>query len=153
MNVNARSAFIYGGSAHISVNLTEALSIYSTINYTYGRIEDDVEDKPLDHIPPLFGKTSLNLSLKKFRGEFYALYNGWKKLKDYNLDGEDNLPFATPEGMPAWMTINLKTSYQVNPSIMFQLGVENMLDKNYRVFASNISAPGRNLIVSARFGF
>ena len=149
MNVNARSAYLYGGNAYVSVDITKALSLYSTINYTYARIDED-EDRPLDHIPPLFGKTSLNLKLQKFRGELYAMYNGWKKLEDYNLDGEDNLPFATPEGMPAWTTFNIRGSYQVTQNLSLQLGVENILDENYRVFASNISAPGRNVVVTVR---
>lgn len=153
MNVNARKAYLYGVSAFVSVDLTRSLSLYSTINYTYARIQEDAGDRPLDHIPPLFGKTSLTLKVKKMKGELYAMYNGWKKLEDYNLDGEDNLPFATPEGMPAWMTLNLKASYQATKNLMVQAGVENILDENYRIFASNISAPGRNLFITLRAGF
>jgi hemoglobin/transferrin/lactoferrin receptor protein len=134
----------------VSVDITNALSIYSTINYTYARITSDSAETPLDHIPPLFGKTSLKLKLKKFKGELYSMYNGWKKLEDYNLDGEDNLPFATPEGMPSWVTFNVRGSYQVTRNFTLQLGVENILDENYRAFASNISAPGTNFIMTLR---
>ncbi|MGB3078574.1 MAG: TonB-dependent receptor [Saprospiraceae bacterium] len=150
MNVNARKAYLYGANAYINIDITKALSLYSTINYTYARIQEETGDRPLDHIPPVFGKTSLNLKIKKFRGEIYAMYNGWKKMKDYNLDGEDNLPFATPEGMPAWMTFNVKGSYQFTKNFTIQLGVENIADQNYRIFASNISAPGRNVVVTVR---
>ncbi|MEP6794809.1 MAG: TonB-dependent receptor, partial [Saprospiraceae bacterium] len=150
MNVNARKAYLYGANAYINIDITKALSLYSTINYTYARIQEETEDRPLDHIPPVFGKTSLNLKIKKFMGELYAMYNGWKKLKDYNLDGEDNLPFATPEGMPAWTTFNLRGSYLLTKNFTLQVGLENILDENYRVFASNISAPGRNIVVTVR---
>lgn len=150
MNVNALSAYIYGFNAYVSVDLTRSLSLYSTINYTYGRINTDTTDYPLDHIPPVFGKTSLTYKIKKFRAEAYAMYNGWKHLEDYNLNGEDNYPFATVDGMPAWATFNLKASYQLTQNFTVQLGVENILDTNYRVFASNISAPGRNVSVTVR---
>jgi hemoglobin/transferrin/lactoferrin receptor protein len=150
MNVNALSAYIYGFNAYVSVELTKGLSLYSTINYTYGRINTDTTDYPLDHIPPLFGKTSLDYKIKKFRAEVYALYNGWKYLEDYNLNGEDNYPFATVDGMPSWATFNLKASYQLSQHFTIQLGLENLLDTNYRVFASNISAPGRNISVTVR---
>jgi len=150
MNVNALSAYLYGGNAYVSADITKSLSLYSTINYTYGRINTDSVDSPLDHIPPLFGKTSLNLKVKKFKGELYAMYHGWKKLKDYNVFGEDNLLFATPDGMPSWVTFNLRSSYQVTKNFTLQLGVENIFDKNYRVFASSISAPGRNVVVTVR---
>lgn len=150
MNVNALSAYIYGCNAYASVELKDGLTLYSTINFTYGRINTDTTDYPLDHIPPLFGKTSLDYKIKKFRAELYAMYNGWKHLEDYNLNGEDNYPFATVDGMPSWATFNLKASYQLTQNFTVQLGVENIFDTNYRVFASNISAPGRNVSLTVR---
>jgi hemoglobin/transferrin/lactoferrin receptor protein len=36
---------------------------------------------------------------------------------------------------------------------MIQAGVENILDKNYRYFASGISAPGRNLVLAIRYNY
>jgi hemoglobin/transferrin/lactoferrin receptor protein len=153
MSVNAVSAYLYGFNAYVNVQLTKGLSLYSTINYTYGRIDTDTTDYPLDHIPPVFGKTSLDYKIKKFRAEVYAMYNGWKKLEDYNLNGEDNYPFATVDGMPSWATFNLKASYQLTQHFTVQVGLENILDHNYRAFASNISAPGRNLSVTIRGSF
>ncbi len=150
MNVNAGSAYIYGLSAFVSVKLIEGLTLYSTINYTYGRINADSTDYPLDHIPPVFGKTSLDYKIKKFRAEVYAMYNGWKHLEDYNLNGEDNYPFATVDGMPSWATFNVKASYQLTQNFTVQVGLENLLDTNYRVFASNISSAGRNVSVTVR---
>jgi hemoglobin/transferrin/lactoferrin receptor protein len=150
MNVNALSAYVYGFNAYASVELTDGLTLYSTINYTYGRINTDSTDSPLDHIPPVFGKTSLDYKIKKFRTEVYAMYNGWKHLEDYNLNGEDNFPFATVDGMPSWATFNLKASYQLTQNFTVQLGLENILDTNYRGFASNISAPGRNVSITVR---
>jgi hemoglobin/transferrin/lactoferrin receptor protein len=85
------------------------------------------------------------------------LYNGWKQLKDYYLKGEDNEQYATPKGMPAWYTLNVRFSYtypiKQQYSMQVQAGCENILDRNYRTFASGISAPGRNIYLSARFSF
>jgi hemoglobin/transferrin/lactoferrin receptor protein len=78
------------------------------------------------------------------------MYNGWKRLEDYNLVGEDNVSFATAYGTPAWCTLNARLSYQFIKNASVQVGLENILDQNYRNFASNISAPGRNLIVTLR---
>jgi hemoglobin/transferrin/lactoferrin receptor protein len=153
MPVNAQEAYLYGASGNISADITNAFSIVSTVNYTFGRIKTDTADYPLDHIPPVFGQTSFNLSVKKFRGEFFVRYNGWKRLKDFNQAGEDNLGQATPVGMPAWCTLNLRMSYQVNRIFQVQGALENISDQNYRVFASGISAPGRNLVISMRARF
>ena len=151
--INAAEAYIYGYSAGLLADVNPAFSIQSTINYTYGRIKTDTTDYPLDHIPPVFGKTGFTLKLKKFRGEFFALYNGWKRLKDYNLVGEDNQIYATAQGTPAWYTLNVRATYHLNKYLQLQLAIENITNNFYRTFASGISAPGINISVTVRGRF
>ena len=145
---NATQATIYGFEGNVLAQLSKSLSLRSTLTYTYGHIK--AEDEPLDHIPPLFGLTSIKLDLSKFTGEFYARYNAWKHIEDYSPSGEDNQQYATVDGMPAWFTLNLRASYQFNRNVSLQAGMENILDKHYRNFASGISAPGRNVFVTLR---
>lgn len=147
---NAQQARLYGASGQVAADLTPSLTLFGTITYTRGRIQTDTTDFPLDHIPPLYGKGGLRLTIKQFRAEANVLFNGWKRLSDYNLVGEDNVIYATAQGMPAWQTINLRASYQVNKYMQVQVSLENILDRNYRVFASGISAPGRNLVLTLR---
>jgi len=145
---NAQNAIICGIEGNILVQFTKSISLRSTLTYTYGHVKDD--NVPMDHIPPVFGLTSLKLDLNKFTAEFYARYNAWKHIEDYSPSGEDNEVYATADGMPAWYTLNLKASYQINRYLGFQAGIENILDKHYRNFASGISAPGRNIFVTLR---
>jgi hemoglobin/transferrin/lactoferrin receptor protein len=153
-SINNAHAFLYGFSGQISARVTNSFDISSSLNYTYGRITDGENDEtPLDHIPPVFGKTSFNLQLKKFRAECWVMYSGWKRIEDYRLNAEDNEANATDKGMPAWYTLNLRTAYQINNHFSVQLAVENLLDQNYRQFASNISAPGRNFMATIRARF
>ncbi|AUD07370.1 TonB-dependent receptor [Spirosoma pollinicola] len=147
---NAQQARLYGASAQITADLTQTLTLFGTVTYTKGRILTDTTAYPLDHIPPVYGKGGLRLTIRQFRAEANVLFNGWKRLKDYNLSGEDNIVYATPQGMPAWQTINVRASYQVNRYVQVQASLENILDRNYRVFASGISAPGQNLVLSLR---
>ena len=152
-SVNATKAYLYGASGYLAFEFNDHFRFINTLNYTYGRLKTDTTDYPLDHIAPLFGKSSLQVSIKKFRGEFFVLYSGWKSLKNYNLVGEDNIDNATPLGMPAWMTLNVRCAYQVHKYLQVQAAVENILDQNYRVFASNIGAPGRNIVLTLRGSF
>jgi hemoglobin/transferrin/lactoferrin receptor protein len=145
---NAEQAVIYGVEASLLARLTKSLSLSSNLTYTQGNVTEG--DVPLDHIPPVFGKTSIKLDLTKFTAEFYASYNGWKHIEDYSPSGEDNQQYATPDGMPSWYTLNLKAGYQINRYLGIQAGVENILDHHYRNFASGISAPGRNIFVTLR---
>ena len=73
-------------------------------------------------------------------------------------DGEDNIDYATTlgakgQGMPAWFTLNIKGSYNLSSSFTLQAGIENLLDTEYRMFASGINAPGRNIYGTVRISF
>ncbi|MEO7924034.1 MAG: TonB-dependent receptor [Chitinophagaceae bacterium] len=150
-NQNLNKARTYGFNANVKIDFTRQLSFYSTATYTRGRMEKFGKGEiPQDHIPPFFGKTSLNYQHAKFGVELYGLYNGWKKIKDYNPDGEDNQQYATPDGMPSWFTLNWRGNINLCKSVQLQVGVENIADRNYRYFASGFSAPGRNFIVALR---
>ena len=147
---NANYGIVYGAEGSIKAQFLKHWVVGSSINYTHGRVYVDGEEKPLDHIPPVYGKTSLQFTWKKLQAEFFSQYSGWKKLVDYSDSGEDNLAYATADGMPAWVTYNLRIGYQFNSKLSAQVACENILDKNYRTFASNISAPGRNFILTLR---
>ena len=151
--VNAAEAFIYGGNLSLNSQVNDHFSLQSSVVYTYGRIETNNGDTPLDHIPPVYGRTGFTFQQQKFRGEFSVLYNGWKRIEDYRLNAEDNEAYATANGMPAWYTLNARASYQVHENIQLMVGLENILDANYRVFASNISAAGRNVTFTLRGRF
>ncbi|MCX6163570.1 MAG: TonB-dependent receptor [Ignavibacteriae bacterium] len=80
------------------------------------------------------------------------MYNGWKRIWDYRLGAEDNEADATTSGMPSWYTLNIGAAYQLTPNFQIQARLDNILDKNYRVFASGLNAPGRNLSITLRCG-
>jgi len=149
---NAGSAYVYGFQGSLLAQVTRSFSILSNITYTIGRVNNP-DDMPLDHIPPVFGMTSFRLEMKKFKGEFYVMYNGWKRISQYSPGGEDNETYATPWGTPSWYTLNLKLSYQIIKYLNIEVGAENILNEHYRKFASGISSPGRNIIAALRANF
>ncbi|MCS6991913.1 MAG: TonB-dependent receptor [Chitinophagales bacterium] len=150
---NTGKAFITGGSGKLLLDLPAGFSVLATATYTRGRIVEADSTRPLDHIPPAYGKFSVIYNRKQLRAEAYLLFNGAKKLEDYG-GGEDNLNYAVPDfGMPAWQTVNLRVQYEINRYLTVQAACENLLDVNYRVFASGISGPGRNFILAVRGSF
>jgi hemoglobin/transferrin/lactoferrin receptor protein len=152
-NQNKKNAYIYGFSTAVISQCNENFLLSFMMNYTYGRIKTDSSDYPLDHIPPFMARLQLTYTNHNFSSDFFVNYNGWKKLKNYNMGGEDNQQYATPEGMPAWFTVNFRASYNVHKMITLQAGVDNIFDTQYRTFASGINAPGRNIYASFRFNF
>ncbi len=150
-NLNTSKAVIYGYHAGISAEFLKHFTFKATYNYTFG--QDLTADEALGHIPPVFGLLELEYHTQKFRAEINTMFNDVKPLERYASNSTDNLSEALEDGTPAWWTLNLNTSYIISDSIEAQFAVENILDKHYKAFASGISAPGRNFILSLRASF
>ena len=150
---NKAKAVVYGFNVNGSANLSPNTILAATYTYTKGTYQNGLVEMPLDHIPPTYGRVGLKHDIKKFTAELFTLFNGWKRIEDYNLNGEDNEIYATKDGMPAWQIWNINTNYQFTKKLNFSFQIENIADLNYRYFASGISALGRNYIVQARYSF
>jgi hemoglobin/transferrin/lactoferrin receptor protein len=150
---NKSKAYVYGLSSNLVYRADDNITFTSNLNYTYGRIKTDSFDYPLDHISPLSGRIAIRYTENKFSGDFYALFNGWKRIRNYNMLGEDNQQYATVDGTPAWVTLNIRAQYTFCKYYAVQTGIENILDTQYRVFASGINAPGRNTYVTLRMTY
>ena len=153
-NQNKGKAFITGLSTNFSAMVLSKVKVDVNFNYNLGRIVQKGTPKaPLDHIAPYFGKIGIMYANSRANIEAYLLYNGKKKRSDYSSSGEDNLQYAPVNGMPAWETYNVKTSFEVYHNATLFAGVENILDTQYRTFSSGINAPGRNIYGGFRHNF
>jgi hemoglobin/transferrin/lactoferrin receptor protein len=146
---NQRTATLLGFTTSLQADISPTLAAYASLSYTRGRINE--LKTPLDHIPPLFGRAGARWHARNANLEVYSLFNGKKKREAYNLEGEDNWQYAPEDGMPAWITLNFRLGYSLSNHLNLQVGVENLLDVQYRHFASGINAPGRNLWLTIRF--
>jgi len=153
-NQNKGKAFITGLSTKFSAMLLSKVKMDANFNYNFGRIlEEGRPQAPLDHIAPYFGKIGIMYTNSRVNVEAYMLYNGKKKRRDYSSSGEDNLQYAPVNGMPAWETYNSKMSIEVYHNATLFVGIENILDTQYRTFSSGINAPGRNIYGGLRYIF
>lgn len=146
--VNAGRAYVYGASVGLSADLNRDLGVYSELNYTYGR--DRSSGEPLRHVAPLFGTAGISYDKNKVRAEAYTEFNAKKEMADFAPSERNKPHLYTPEGSPAWATLNVKAAYQISEEVTVNAGIENILDKHYRPYASGISAGGRNVSVSFR---
>jgi hemoglobin/transferrin/lactoferrin receptor protein len=148
-NYNAGQAHIYGISMGLTANPNKNFFLKSTLNYTKGQnLSDGV---PLGHIPPIFGRTSLTYRKSRFFIEPYIIYQGWKYDDDFSPYGEDNEAEAMRFGFPSWWTANIKAGFKAGAYMNFMIAIENLFDQFYKPYASGVSGPGRNFILSARF--
>jgi len=150
---NKAKAIVYGFNVNGRLRIMDNTDIAGTYTYTKGTYNDGFKEMPLDHIPPSYGRLGIKHGNEKWNAEVFSVFNGWKRIADYNLNGEDNEIYATKDGMPSWMTLNFASYYNPRKNISVGFQVENITDLNYRYFASGISAVGRNYIMSCKLSF
>ncbi len=153
--INADYATVYGFNITMNADIFKNLSFKSTYNYSKGL---DSFNKPVRHVPPAFGALHLIFKTEKFRADVFSEYNSeipYENLADserdkafmYAVDDNGN-PFS-----PAWITLNLNLSYQINKTFRLRGGIENIFDKQYRPYSSGIVASGRNFFFSLAASF
>ena len=150
-NQNSGNSYMTGVSLNFKAEIIKNLQILTALNYTFGRMEDNIT--PLSHIPPLFGRLSIDYKNKKLKLSVYSKFSAWKRIGDYSPLSVDNLDEATIDGTPAWATFNFNGSFNLNKYLTATFGIENILDSHYRPFGSGISANGRNFVFSLRGNF
>jgi hemoglobin/transferrin/lactoferrin receptor protein len=150
-NQNQGRGTIAGVSTTMKIRLLKNLIYFGTFNFTHGRISNNNDNFPLDHIPPIFGQTGFKFNSKNMNLELNMIYNGSKNLSDYSPSGEDNLVYAPANGTPSWECYNLKTSFNFLENTTIFASIENILDTQYRTFASGINAAGRNFQIGFKY--
>ncbi len=140
---NKNKATIQGFTAAINTPIISNINFDASAMFTIGKIKAE-KDTPLDHVPPLVIKTGLVYAVDDNSIGLSLLYNGWKRIEDFNPGGEDNPQYAPSVGMPSWYIINLKGSYRLNVNLTLLAGIDNALDLQYRTFSSGINGAGRN---------
>lgn len=165
-NENTGNAEIYGTTASASLRIASNYTLETDYTLIKGRNIDN--GLPFTHIPPSFGKTAFYADFDSWRASFFIMYNGRKAIEEYDVasgtDNEEESPLEwvlTEEGnwiqdyqgTPSWYTLNLSAMYRLSDSFTAQMALENILDQHYKTFASGLSAPGRNFIVTLRARF
>jgi hemoglobin/transferrin/lactoferrin receptor protein len=155
---NASTAKIMGAYGSMKLKMGKYFDLFGNVNYTYGRVRmtPTSDEIPLDHIPPMSGKFGLQYHISKFNSELSVLFNSTKNAVDYSKSGEDNIDkSADPINgfTPAWYIMNMRTSYDFSNRLTAQVALDNIFDTYYRVFASGIASPGRNLRFTLRTSF
>ncbi len=149
-NVNAKTGTVKGISLVAELEPLKNITLSNTLTITDGESETNGEISPLDHIPPLYGKAELKYSSAKTDQRLVVYYNGEKPIDQYG-GSADNPEYATTDGTPAWSTLNYYSSFRLNNGFQIQAAVENIFDIHYRPFASGVSAPGRNFILTLNY--
>lgn len=155
---NVTKIQVYGIQAGIEL-VYKGVGLKSNISYQNGKEQspDSLVYYPLRHAAPTFGSSHLTYEHKKFKLDFYVVYNAGMDYEELALTERLNASYALDEnGRPyvaSWYTLNFKAAINLKPFVTLNAGIENITDRLYRPYSSGINAPGRNFIISLKAKF
>ncbi len=148
---NGGKANVYGISNKISYKISRNFELEHTLSFNNS--QDLLNNTPLRHSPPLFGKFLISYTSNKYNFGYFLHYNGKKSIENFSDSELNKLYLYTKYGSPAWMTHNLFFNFNFNYFMNLDFGFENIFDVHYRTYSSGISAPGRNIRLGIKLKF
>lgn len=155
---NASKAWISGLELGAKYQFNKHLKAKLQYSIVAGREDRNGVKVPVRHVAPNFGNLHLEYKTDKLFLNAFLNYNAKlrnsqlapsEKAKDFLYDLDKNgQPFS-----PAWYTLNLRCNYKLFSNLGLTATLENITNQRYRPYSSGITAPGRNLILSANYSF
>lgn len=156
---NAASANVWG--VQLALDSRFARWFYANVHVNWQRGFEELDNgdvSPSRHVAPLFGKAALGFGNGTLTVEAFTAFQAEcpaasmpeeekEKTEIYALDADGNAY------SPAWMTLNLRLSYNVMKGLCINATAENLTDLRYRPYSCGISAPGRNVTMSVTYTF
>jgi outer membrane cobalamin receptor len=135
--VNNGRAYIQGIETDWQYALHPSWMVSGILTYTHG--QNITQEEPMRRIPPLFGRLSVEYSLKA-----WWINLEWQAAgKQDRLAGGDIDDNRIPSGgTPAWSIFNVHASYTWR-FLTVDLSLKNLLNEDYRYHGSGINGSGR----------
>jgi hemoglobin/transferrin/lactoferrin receptor protein len=135
---NTEAAFIKGIETEFNAEVTQHVYFSSGISYTYGQSLSKQE--PLRRIPPFNGRVTGTYKKNKWFAATEFQFAS-KQTRLAQGDKDDNR--IGVNGTAGWQVINCYAGYKL-PAVNFNIGLQNVLNKDYRTHGSGINGVGRS---------
>ena len=157
---NAGDGYIYGVELEGAWRFHPQWTLSGFAAWQDGRTESPdfiggpVKDSPNNKNLPLSGSVALRWddSSGKFWVEGRILAAATEDRFTAAYQASDNQRIPT-NGTPSYIVTSLHAGWQVNDSLAFHCGIENVTDEDYRIHGSGQNEPGINGILGVKIGW
>jgi outer membrane receptor protein involved in Fe transport len=139
---NSQQSYVRGVEGSFNYSISTSFSLQTVVSYAYG--QNLSANEPMRRIPPLNGRLLLNYQYKNWQASLENLFaNKQNRLAKGDID-DNRIP---PGGTPSWNVVNLYGGFVKN-TYAIRLGLQNLLNEDYRTHGSGINGIGRSATLS-----
>ncbi len=154
--------YMYGWEIGGDYYLTEQIGVFGSLamvdgvcrNHLGQNDANPLIDDQYSKVPPLNGEFGLRFRDGKEETFFLDTYcefsDGQDDLSQADRTDTDRIP---PKGTPGWYTVNARAGWKFAKNQDITLGLENLLDEDYRIHGSGQNEPGRSLTLQYHLKF
>jgi len=153
--LNGGDGFIQGIELGAAVELTPQLTAFGNLTYLDGEITSfpdpaggEVDTYP-DRLMPLTGQVGLRWDPADLPGWAEGQVLMAAKADRLSPRDEGDTSRIPPGGTPGYGVLNLRGGWSPTENVDLIFGIDNVLDKDYRIHGSGTNMPGRNFILTA----
>ena len=151
-SANEKRVRLAGFEASASVQLCDPVLLRGHLLYTWGEQEDSSGDvQPADRIPPLQGR--LGIVSEVWEGVVIEPYVRFAAAQNRLSERDRRDPRIDPSGSDPWVTVNLRSRWEISTDLSLVADLRNLNDAKYRELGSGIEAPGVGIVLSLRARF
>lgn len=151
-SANEKRVRLAGLEAAASLQLCDPLRVRGHLLYTWGEQENSAGAvQPADRVPPFQGRLGVEAEVRT--GLVIEPYLRFAAAQN-RLSERDRLdPRIDPSGSEAWLTVNLRSRWEISRRLSLVADLRNLSDAKYRELGSGIEAPGVGIVLSLRARF
>ena len=149
---NEKEVRMAGFEARGSLSFGDSVRVRGQLLYTWGEQENSAgEVEPADRISPLQGRVGVEVQLREHLS--FEPYLRFAAEQDRLSDRDRLDPRIDRSGSDAWVTLNLRSHWEISPRFSLVADLRNVADAKYREYGSGIEAPGVGVVLSLRSRF
>jgi len=148
---NVGDGYVYGLEAEGALALGGDWELFSGATFTEGKVHTFPTSAPvtdeeyLDKLMPFMAQLGTRWERDGRWFEFVVQGAGdADRLSTADTLDTQRIP---PGGTPGYIVLNTRGGFRIGRYAALQLGLENLLDEDYRVHGSGLNMPGRSLLV------
>jgi len=156
---NSGNGYVHGAELTCGCDITENLLARLSASCMYGKVDayptsDAVKERDyMSRLMPPSAEISLRWHTEDSRYWAEAVCNIVAKADKLSDSDERDTQRIPSGGTPGYDVYTARAGLKIFGNIDLTLGVENILDEDYRIHGSGVNEPGRNFVIAANYVF